>query len=83
MLTMPPESYEQLKGLDVLIVNALRDKPHPTHQTIAEAIATARRIGAARTYFVHLAHTAGLHAQLATRLPEGIRVAYDEEEILF
>jgi phosphoribosyl 1,2-cyclic phosphate phosphodiesterase len=82
MHTMPDESYRQLEGVDTLIVNALRDKPHPTHHTIEAAIETARRIGARQTYFVHLAHTAGLHTQLEARLPKGIGVAYDGQEIL-
>ena len=46
MHMMPEESYEQLKGLDVLVMNALRPKPHPTHQSISEALEAAGRIGA-------------------------------------
>lgn len=42
MLTMPEESYEQLAGVDVLIVNALRIAPHPTHQNLEAALAVAR-----------------------------------------
>ena len=49
MHMMPEESYEQLKGLDVLVMNALRPKPHPTHQSISEALEAAGRIGAKET----------------------------------
>ncbi|MDR0962688.1 MAG: MBL fold metallo-hydrolase [Mediterranea sp.] len=77
MLTMPDESYEQLHGLDVLVVNALRHKPHPAHQTIEAAIETARRINARETYFVHMCHGAGLHAELEQQLPPHIHLTYD------
>ena len=50
MLTMPDASYEQLQGLDVLVINALRPQPHSTHQSIPEALAAAERIGARETY---------------------------------
>jgi phosphoribosyl 1,2-cyclic phosphate phosphodiesterase len=78
MLTMPDRSYHLLEGIDTLIINALRDKPHPTHQTVAQAIRAAQRIGARQTYLVHAAHTIGLHAEVERRLPAGIHLAYDE-----
>ena len=81
MLTMPDESYDCLKGIDVLIINALRVKPHPTHQSISEAIETALRIGAKETYFVHMSHQAGLHAEIERNLPPHIHFAYDGLEI--
>lgn len=77
MLTMPDESYECLKDIDILIVNALRIQPHASHQTISEAITTAERINARMTYFVHMSHQAGLHRELEKQLPEGIHLAYD------
>ena len=83
MLTMPDASYEALQGVDVLVVNALRPKPHPTHQSLDEAIETARRIGARETYFVHASHHIGLHAGLQQLLPPHIHYAYDELVIDF
>lgn len=83
MLTMPEESYEQLHGLDVLIINALRIKPHPTHQSISEALEAARRIGARETYFIHMSHHAGLHAELEKQLPPHIHLAFDGMEETF
>ncbi len=77
MLTMPDESYEQLTGLDVLLVNALRMAPHPTHQTLEQALETAKRIGAKETYFVHMSHHIGLHAEIEKTLPSHIHFAYD------
>lgn len=83
MLTMPEESYEQLHGLDVLVVNALRVKPHPTHQSISEALETAKRIGARETYFIHMSHHAGLHAELEKQLPPDVHLTFDDMEIEF
>ena len=82
MLTMPEESYEQLAGVDVLIVNALRIAPHPTHQNLEAALAVARRIQAKKTYFIHMSHDMGLHAEVERKLPENIHLAYDGLEIL-
>ena len=83
MLTMSEASYASLVGLDVLVVNALRVKPHPTHQCIAEAIDTANRIGAQETYFIHMSHHAGLHAEISKQLPPHMHFAYDGLEVVF
>ncbi|MDO4163029.1 MAG: MBL fold metallo-hydrolase [Bacteroides sp.] len=83
MLTMPEESYDLLKDLDLLIINALRTKPHNTHQTIQEALQAARRIGARETYFIHMSHHAGLHAEIDSQLPPHVHFAYDGMEIEF
>ena len=65
-----------LGGLDVLVLNALWWRPHPTHLSITEAIETALALGARRTYLTHLTHETG-HADLARRLPAGVWPAYD------
>lgn len=83
MLTMPDASYELLQGVDVLVVNALRTKPHGTHQSIDEALQTAGRIGAKETYFIHMSHHAGLHAEIEMQLPPHVHFAYDGLEIDF
>jgi phosphoribosyl 1,2-cyclic phosphate phosphodiesterase len=77
MSQMPEETLEQLKGVEVLVLNALRVKPHPTHQSIEEALQLAARIGAKDTYLIHMSHHAGLHAALEATLPEGVHLAYD------
>lgn len=83
MSSMPEASYQMLHGLDVLVINALRQEPHPTHQSISEAIETAKRIGAKETYFIHMSHHAGLHAEASKLLPPHIHFAFDGQEINF
>lgn len=77
MSTMPEETFMQLQGLDTLIVNALRKTPHPTHQSVDEAVELIGRLKPRRAYLTHLAHSAGLHAESEKLLPAGIEFAYD------
>lgn len=77
MLTMPDESYEQLKGIDVLVLNALRISTHPTHQNLEEALDVAKRIRAKETYFIHMSHDMGLHAEIEKQLPAHIHLTFD------
>ncbi len=74
--SIPPAERERLRGLDVLVLNALWWRPHPTHLSITEAVETARALGARRTYLTHLTHETG-HADLEKKLPQGIFPAYD------
>lgn len=74
--TIPEESWPLLADLEVLILDCLRDEPHPTHMDRGEAIETARRIGARRTIFTHSTHDLGF-AQLRAELPEGMEPAFD------
>lgn len=81
MLTMPEESYEQLRGVDVLVVNALRIATHHTHQNLSEALEVAKKIGARETYFIHMSHHMGLQAEVEKQLPPHMHFAYDGLEI--
>lgn len=74
--TIPEPQRRQLAGLEVLVLNALWHRPHPTHLSIEEAVEVAGAIGARQTYFTHLTHETG-HAELAGSLPPGIAPAYD------
>ena len=67
---------ELLRDLDVLVLNALRERPHPTHLSLPEAVEVIRELQPRRAYLVHLSHELG-HAEAAAMLPEGIEVAYD------
>jgi phosphoribosyl 1,2-cyclic phosphate phosphodiesterase len=73
---IPEAERDHLRGLEVLVVNALWWRPHPTHLSIGEAVEAARALGAHRTYLTHLTHETG-HAELAAQLPEGVYPAYD------
>jgi phosphoribosyl 1,2-cyclic phosphate phosphodiesterase len=73
---IPPATFKCLRGLDVLILDALRDTPHSTHVTLAESVAVAERIGASRTYFTHIAHNLE-HDASERKLPRGMKMAYD------
>jgi phosphoribosyl 1,2-cyclic phosphate phosphodiesterase len=74
--SIPEAQRESLRGLDVLVINALWWRSHPTHLSIPEAVQTAQSLGARRTYLTHLTHETG-HAALVQQLPEGILPAYD------
>ncbi len=74
--TLPDTALDALRGVRLLVLNALLRTPHPTHLSITEAVAMAQRVGAARTYLTHLTHD-NLHAELAAELPAGIFPAHD------
>lgn len=73
---IPDESWPLVAGVETLVIDALRDKPHSTHFTVAEALGAVRRIGPARAYFTHMTHDLG-HAETSARLPPGVELAYD------
>lgn len=73
---IPEDSYQYLQNLDVLVLSALRDRKHPTHFSLKEAVAEAEKIGAKRTYFTHIAHNLE-HQATNTSLPKNIQLAYD------
>jgi metallo-beta-lactamase domain protein len=77
MSQLGEQEWGKLEGVETLVVSALRDEPHATHQTIEEAIAFGRKVGAKRTYFIHMCHTAGKQADRDEQLPEGFCFAYD------
>jgi phosphoribosyl 1,2-cyclic phosphate phosphodiesterase len=73
---VPASSLALLQGLDVLVLDALRHRPHPTHFTVKEALAVAAEIGAQQTYFTHICHDLP-HAATCASLPVGVTLAYD------
>ncbi len=83
MTNAPEETIDKLMGVDTLVIGALRQRPHATHQTIGQAIEVARRVGAKSTYLIHMNHEAGLHAETDALLPEGVHLAHDELTIEF
>jgi phosphoribosyl 1,2-cyclic phosphodiesterase len=73
---IPDSSWPLLEGVHTLVLDALRDRPHTTHFSVAEAVKAAERIGAVRTYFTHISHELG-HQVTSARLPRGVELAYD------
>jgi phosphoribosyl 1,2-cyclic phosphate phosphodiesterase len=83
MKTINDSEMPYLEGVEVLVVNALRfTKPHHSHQLVDDAIAFAQRVGARRTLLIHMCHDVGLHEEVNQKLPEGIELAYDGQEIM-
>lgn len=74
---LPEEEYKKLTGLDVLIIEALRDIPHPSHETIDEALRNIERIAPKRAYLTHMSHQAGLYVEAENKLPPNVHYAYD------
>jgi phosphoribosyl 1,2-cyclic phosphate phosphodiesterase len=73
---IPEESFELLRGVDTLVLDALQPKPHPAHFSLPEAIAAAGRIGARQTWFTHITHNM-FHAETNASLPPNMQLAHD------
>ena len=73
---IPEATWPLLHNLDVVVLDALRERVHPTHFSLSEAIEAARRIAARQTYFTHMCHDLP-HAETNARLPGGMQLAYD------
>ena len=73
---MPEESLPLLEGLDVLIIDALRDEPHATHFGIPQALEVVERVRPKRTFFTHVSHYLD-YASTNARLPAGVELSYD------
>lgn len=71
-----PEAWDLVAGVETLVLDALRDKPHTTHFTVTEALAVIARVGARRNYLTHMTHDLG-YAATNARLPHGVELAYD------
>ena len=69
-------AWALVDGVETLVIDALRDKPHTTHFTVAEALDAIARIKPRRAYMTHMSHDLG-HAATSARLPAGVELAYD------
>ncbi|MEO8069468.1 MAG: MBL fold metallo-hydrolase [Flavobacteriales bacterium] len=75
--SIDPKEKEKIVGCDVLVLNALRKEPHISHFNLAEALALVEEVKPGRTYFTHLSHGLGKHAETSVELPPGVLLAYD------
>jgi phosphoribosyl 1,2-cyclic phosphate phosphodiesterase len=82
MSDLPESSFDRLHDLDVVVLDALRREPHPSHSHLENSIRIAEKIGAKRTYFTHIAHELD-HAEVEAELPTNIRPAYDGLQLEF
>ncbi len=73
---IPKESWDLLQDLDLLILDALRPKPHPTHFSLQQALDVAKRLSPKRTAFTHISHLIE-HDSTSKQLPEGVELAFD------
>ena len=73
---IPPETWPHLRGLNTLVLDALRHRHHPTHLTLDQAVEIATQVGADRAWFVHMSHNLP-HAETNEDLPEGMALAHD------
>lgn len=73
---MPEDAVRQLRGMDVMILDALRATPHSTHMSIAESVDALLRIGARQSYLTHMCHNVE-HAEAQAGLPPGIALSHD------
>ena len=74
---IPEEEIAKIQGTRVLVVNALRQEPHPAHFNLEEALALAQKVDAEVTYLTHISHQMGLHAEVSKELPGNVQLAYD------
>jgi phosphoribosyl 1,2-cyclic phosphate phosphodiesterase len=77
---IPPRSMELLQGLDLMVIDGLRPRPHPTHFSIPEAVAVAQQLRPKLTLLTHLTHEVD-HAKVSAELPPGVELAYDGQVI--
>jgi phosphoribosyl 1,2-cyclic phosphate phosphodiesterase len=74
--TVPPEAIALLQGVEVLVINALRQRPHPTHLNLAEALTVIEAVAPREAWLTHVSHEMS-HADAEAALPPHVRVAYD------
>ena len=81
MKTIPENEVQKLQNLEVLVVNALREKPHLSHFNLEEALAFIDKVKPKRAYLTHISHHLGFHDDVQQKLPENVFLAYDNLQI--
>ena len=80
--TIADAEVGKLIGVELLVVNALRFRPHPSHFNVGEALALIARVAPRRALITHVSHEIGRHAATTALLPRGVELAYDGLEII-
>ena len=75
--TIAPNEMDKIRGTKVLVLNVLRETEHYSHLSIPQALALVEELKPEVTYFTHMSHQFGLHAEMEHRLPAGVKIAYD------
>jgi len=75
------QQLKKLEGTEVLVINALRKEPHPTHLNLEEALEIVQHIKPKAAYFTHISHLLGFHDEVSKELPQQIYLAYDGLQI--
>ncbi len=81
MKTIEDEEQEKLKGLEVLVINALRHEPHESHYNLSEALELIEKVQPKQAYLTHISALLGFHDDVEKTLPENVFLAYDELEL--
>lgn len=76
-----PDELEKLKGLKILVINALREKKHISHFNLEEALEVIDIVNPEKTYLTHISHMMGFHKEVSRKLPKNVAIAYDKLEI--
>lgn len=79
--TIEQEEINKLKGVEILVINALRREQHISHFNLEEAIAFVQEVQPKKAYFTHISHLMGFHAEVQQNLPKNVFLAYDNLEL--
>lgn len=74
---VPEKTIEALRGVSVLVVNALREKEHKSHMNLKSALDVIEKVAPEHSYLTHMSHDMGLHAEIGPKLPSNVEAAYD------
>jgi len=80
--TIPPASMDRLRGLDILFLDALRHKPHPTHSTVENSLRLVEELKPKRAFFTHISHDLA-HEETNATLPAHVRLSHDGLKLEF
>ncbi len=81
MNAIPDAELDKLQNLEVLVINALREEPHPSHFSLNEALTIIETLKPKRTYLTHISHLLGFHDDVQQKLPKDVYLAYDNLQI--